>query len=319
MKRYIRASYDPSMPSWLKNEAGKDALEKLTSYVAISEAKFYPTPQEGSIPIYLLDDTYKESRSWGETYKTPAGQYVYVPDIPYSYWSRFLSTGERFRSLDTVAKSRLQQHIIDTVYMVAPLRSSIRNERGEYVDPRSNIEYHNGNRRFKYAGQYPEYEGYRNEDGQWVKPTAPTSYSDKGRNGRDKSGYEIPRPEDLYRRLYARFPDRLKGRINEAKAVLDEYYDKLEEAKNTYFSKYDIRKGKSPKYYGNAYEAPVYKLQDAIEYYGMMYEAFDGCIEDDGSVNPAKLAEFMKGTSWDGMQNCIEYIDKDLESFYKRI
>lgn len=318
MKRYIRASYDSSMPSWLKTEAGKNALERLTGKYAISEAKFSKTPTEGSIPIYLLDEVFKNERRWGETYKVSAGQYVFVPELSW-YEDKYLATESSFRGLDKVSKSRLEKHIIDTVYMTAPLRSAIQKERN-YTDPRY---VKDSNRHLSYEGQYPEYdEHYNDETGKWEPDEEPTwVVPSRGYSGRqrDKSGYEIPDPVDIYSRLYARFPDRLKGRINEAKAILDEYYDKLEEAKRALFSAYDIRKGKSPKYYGESYNAPSRRLEDAIQYYGWVYRDFDACVNDDGSVDPAKLAEFMKSSSYSGASSYLKDIDKDLEVFYKNL
>ena len=313
MKRYVRASYDSSMPDWLKTEAGRIALKNLTQKYAISDAKFSKTPTEGSIPIYLLDEVYKDEKKWGEIYKVSAGQYVYVPEFSW-YDSRYLDTGKSFRSIAKASKARLEEHIIDTVYMTATLRSDIQKDRG-YMDPRYERSFHDGE--IEYAGQTAEYDSHYNpETKNWEKDKDPY-YSVP--TGRDKSGYQIPNPEDLYIRLYERFPDRLKGRLNEAKAILDEYYDKLDKAKTDLFSKYDIRKGKAPSYYGDHYKSPSYKLQDAIEQYGWMYQDFDACINNDGSVNPTKLAEFMKSSGYGSLSSRTKNIDKDLKDFYERL
>lgn len=311
MKRYIRASYDSSMPDWMKSDAGFDALNQLKYMYAISEAKFYDTPQEGSIPIYLLDDTYKD-KGWGSKYKTPAGQYVYIPNVSSN---RYLDTGKSYKHLSTAAKSRIAEHTIDTVYMVAPLRNEIQKERN-YDDPRA--VWNNG--KYSYAGQYPVYDRhYDDELGKWVNNDEPTKWSTRkkgygygwGSHDRDKSGYAIPNPDDLYARLYKRFPERLKSRLNEVKSVLDEYYDKLNDAKNEIFSQYDIRKGETP-YIGygeSASKSRIYRLNQAIGYYGQMYRKFEDCIDDDGSVNPVKLAKFMKGSGYDSMASYIADID----------
>lgn len=312
MKRYIRASYDSSMPDWLKTDAGKMALNDLNQKYAMSRATFSKTPTEGSIPIYLLDEVYKDEKKWGEIYKVSAGQYVYVPEFA-NWHSRYFSTESSFRSIDKVARSRFEGHILDTVYMAAPLRSEIQKDRG-YMDPR----YARGFQgKVSYAGQTAWHDShYNSETKQWEEDEE-AQYSVP--TGRDKSGYQLPKPEDLYKRLYQRFPDRLKGRLNEAKAILDEYYDKLEKAKNDLFSKYDIRKGKTPRYYGENYKSPSYQLEDAIQYYGWMYEGFDKCINPDGSVNPSKLAEFMKSNDWGSATSHTSHIDKCLETFYKNL
>lgn len=310
MKRYIKASYDSSMPSWLKSKAGEDALKELKYQYAMSEAQFFDTPQENSIPIHLLDDVYKESTGYGGrgTYKEHAGQYVYVPSLGNGYYV-FLESGNSYRRLSTIAKSKLNDHIIDTVYMVAPLRNEIRKTR-DYVDPRYD---NSGN----YMGQYRE-EGskYNRETGKWERDpesdewVMPYTYGD---NKRDKSGYSIPNPEDLYRRLYARFPDRLKTRVNEAKSILDEYYDKINDAKEKLLSQYDIRKGRTPYLgYGDASKSALYQLQQAIEYYGRMYKEFENCMTNEGSIDPQKLASFMKGDSFSGIPYCTKNIDSYL-------
>jgi hypothetical protein len=296
------------MPSWLKDKAGLAALNDLKYRYAMSEAQFFDTPQENSIPIHLLDKVYRESKWRGETYKDLVGQYVYVPNLGNGY-DMFLESGNGYRRLSTIARSKLNDHIIDTVYMVAPLRKDIRETR-DYVDPR----YDNN---WEYMGQYKS-EGYKYNPENGVRERDPESdkwvmpYTYSG-NKRDKSGYSIPNPEDLYRKLYARFPDRLKSRVNEAKAILDEYYDKINDAKEKILSKYDIRKGRSPYLgYGDVSKSELYQLQQAIEYYGYMYKEFENCMTDDGSIDPQKLATYMKGDSYSGIPQCTKYIDSYL-------
>lgn len=312
MKRYIRASYDSSMPSWLKDKAGLAALDRLKYQYAMSEAQFFDTPQENSIPIHLLEDVYREVKGRGETYKTYVGQYVYVPDVGNGY-DMFLESGNGYRRLSTIARSKLNDHIIDTVYMVAPLRNEIRKTR-DYVDPRYD---YNG----KYMGQYKS-EGYiynpetgkRERAPELDRWNMPYTY---GNDKRDKSGYSIPNPEDLYRKLYARFPDRLKSRVNEAKAILDEYYDKVNAAKEKVLSKYDIRKGRAPYLgYGDVSKSELYQLHQAIDYYGDMYREFENCMTDDGSIDPQKLASYMKGDSYDSIPKCTKYIDSYLSKIH---
>lgn len=322
MKRYIRASYDSSMPDWLKSEAGKRALGNLTDRYAISQAKFSRNPSDGGIPIHLLDDVYKEDTRWGETYKTKEGQHVFIPSMSWGSNDRYFDTGASYRSIPSAAKSRLKEHTIDTVYMTAPERKEFWEEREQYRDPRS-LSYSRGGHP-QYAGQYPEYDEHRNpETGEWEKDTEPSSWEvrrDWSGDRRDKSGYVIPNPEDLYDKLYQRFPDRLKGRIAEVQSVLDEYYDKLNEAKTAMFSQFDIRKGKTPfSRYAKPYETSTYYLDYAISDYGRLYQSFDKCIESNGSVNPSKLATFMKGTGYDCMPKLTKNIDDYLDKFYKKL
>lgn len=322
MKRYIKSSFDPSIPDWLKTDAGKHALNSLVDQYAMSEAKFYKEPQPDSIPIYLLDDTYAESSGYGGRgkYKTPAGQYVYVPSAMGGY-GRYIDTGKNYRSVGNLGKSKLAEHTVDTIYMVAPSRKSAQEDRG-YVDPRYDRRWDSKNRNYdwEYMGQYsiPETEWNpetrRREDTgrkEWL-----TNDGGYGENKRDKSGYVIPSPEQLYKRLYDRFPERTKGRVTEAQAVLDEYYDKVNEAKSFLFNQYDIRKGKSPSMYGGK---ALNWLDDAISYYCRMYSGFERCMNDDGSINSSSLANFINDTSnFYGIPYCTKKIDEDLDRINKK-
>ena len=315
MKVYIRASYDSSMPSWLKSDAGKEALSYLNQSYAMSQATFSKEETPDSVPIYLLDDTYKEETRWGETYKTPAGQYVYVPKVMGGY-GRHISVGDRFRALATAAKARLQEHIIDTVYMTAPTRQSAREGR-DYVDPRYEIDWRGD--KPKYMGQTPDFStAYNKETGKWE--TTSTQHKDADwsqpysrRGKRDKSGYEIPSPEDLYSKLYQRFPERLKGRLDEVKRTLDEYYDKVNSCKTKLFDSIDVRKGTIP-YSG---DKAMQNLRWAISYYKDMVAGLENCTKEDGSIDPVKLAEYTKGDGYRSLKGCASSIDSYLSSFDK--
>lgn len=317
MKRYIRASYDSSMPSWLKSEAGKEALSYLNQSYAMSQAKFSKVEEPDSVPIYLLDDTYKEETRWGETYKTPAGQYVYVPKLMGGY-GRHIPVGDRYRALATAAKARIQEHIIDTVYMTAPTRQSAREDRG-YVDPRYAQSW--GDSHPKYMGQTPEFPtAYNKETGKWE--TTSTRHADADwyqpssgwdAKKRDKSGYEIPNPADLYSKLYKRFPERLKSRLDEVKGTLDKYYDKISSCKSRLFDSIDVRKGKIP-YSG---DKAMGNLRWAISYYKDMVDGLENCTKEDGSVDPVKLAEFTKGNGYRSLKNLAKSINEYLNSFEK--
>jgi hypothetical protein len=299
------------MPSWLKSEAGKEALSYLNQSYAMSQAKFSKVEEPDSVPIYLLDDTYKEETRWGESYKTPAGQYVYVPKVMGGY-GRHIPAGDRYRALATASKARIQEHIIDTVYMTAPLRKDIREGRG-YVDPRYEKRWSDS--KPEYMGQVPDFpEAYNNETHKWERTSnrhADAEWSKPG--NRDKSGYTIPNPETLYSRLYKRFPDRLKGRLDEVKKTLDDYYDKINSCKSRLFDSIDVRKGKIP-YSG---DKAMGNLRWAISYYKDMLEGLEACTKEDGSIDPVKLAEFTKGNGYRTLKGCASSINEYLASFEK--
>ena len=308
MKRYIKAAYDSSMPDWLrlKSDGNKYALEFLNANYAMSQAKFYTEPQPDSIPIHLLYEIYKEEHRYRDPhYKTKMNEYVYVPD-GYRNSEIFIENNGKFRSLATSAKSKIASHIVDTVYMVAPKRQDIRSERN-YVDPRYEKGWGEG--KWRYQGQYPEHaEGY--VGGRWTElPEIEGWYT---RNHRDKSGYAIPNPEELYARLYERFPDRNNAKVEKAKKVLDEYYDKLDTIKNRIFSMYDIRKGHGISIGQSYYNNVLYRFNEAISDYGRMYRRFESCIDENGNVNAQRLAQFLNGDGYDDMPNLIRGINAEI-------
>ena len=291
MKRYVKAAYDPSMPKWLRvpTKYNKSALESLKWNYAMAQAKFYKEPQPDSIPIYLLYEVYEKHHGYRGDYFEDIPEYVYIPEYSYSADNIYFDYGRTYRSVNTASKSRLGEHIADTVYMVAPKRSDAQADRN-YVDPR-HARLH-GSRHWNYKGQYPEYETeYNGDTHQWEKTNK--VYEWQTSSQRDKSGYAIPKPEELYAKLYARFPNSVQTKLNTVKGILDEYYDKIDAAKTLIFSQYDIRKGKAISMYGKAYDTPFYALHDAIYSYGNVYRDFEKCIKEDGSVDYETL-EVMK-------------------------
>ena len=318
MKQYIRATYDISIPKWLKNKNAnnKSALEYLNHRYAMSQAKFYKEPQPDSVPIHLLYEVYrKEERRGGDYWYNEIPEYVYIPSMSYGHSDVFVEYGSgKFRSLPNVAKSKLAQHIVDTVYMVAPMRSDA-NQGRDYVDPRYARNSWEANAPWEYAGQTPEYEERWNPETHKYESTDRVS-SWETQSGRDKSGYKIPNPEDLYAKLYARFPNVIQNRVDNVKAILDEYYDKIDNAKSLIFSQYDIRKGKAISMYGRSYDTPFYHLHDAIYHYGELYKTFERCINEDGSVDSRKLADFVNSNGYDGLNHVLRSIDDSLTKIH---
>lgn len=309
MKRYIRASYDPSMPSWLR---GQPVLKTLGEDYAMAQAKFSKEPQENSITIYLLDTVYekKESWKWGKNYPTTSyteiKDYAYCPDDPYASSNIAIAMGEKHISMGSIDRYRKAKEIFndlikDTVYMVAPLREEVRPE--GYVDPRYTA---NNEGKWSYAGQQkvvPQKKSRKNAEPTWE---VPTSYSF---NKRDKSGYVVPNPDDLYRQAYAKFPEKLKGKLDQAIAVLDKYYDILESYKDQVFG-IDIRSGKGFNNLGK--QTNIYHFNEAIRIYGGLYSAIEACVDADGNVIPEKLSDVVKGTGWGSLKYMISEIDKHL-------
>ena len=317
MKRYIKAAYDLSMPKWLRvpTKYNKSALESLRWNYAMAQAKFYKEPQPDSLPIYLLYEVYEKHHGYRGDYFEDIPEYVYIPEYSYSADNVYFDYGRTYRSVNTASKARLGEHIADTVYMVAPKRQDARADRG-YIDPRYDRQY--DTRHWVYEGQTPEYENAWNEETRRWEKTNRVSEWNKSSN-RDKSGYVIPRPEELYAKLYERFPNSVQTKLNKAKSILDEYYDKIDAAKSLIFSQYDIKKGKAISMYGKAYESPFYYLHDAIYHYGEIYKDFEECIKEDGSVDSNLLANFMNGTGYDGLDSRLRGIDSSIEKINKQL
>lgn len=240
MKIYVKASFDSSMPEWLKNQ---DVLGCLKKKYALHEAKFYNEPQSNSIAIYLLEVAYKNTikKNWRTGYKytvhTEVTNYAWCPecdeDISILVNDTYYRPTERNLKYKSV-KSTLDSLIKYQTYMVAPLRSEVRSE--HYEDPRD------------------------------MRKQSPYSY-----HKRDKSGYIIPNPQELYERLYAKFPDMADRKLGRIMDKLDQYYEVLNECKDKVFD-IDIRNGKGYDIgLRNANQSKVNAFNDAVRQYGWAY------------------------------------------------
>jgi len=315
MKQYIKAAYDPSMPEWLRKELSikkgfnSNLKDWLNDEYDMGNAKFYDSPQEGSIVIELLYDVY-ESDHYDKTDRYYKDTLLFIPNAGYMYDDYWIESGKGYRRVATAAQSKLKNHIVDITYMVAPARSASWSDRS-YVDPRYTRFGGTNGRRWGYQGQYPEYYHHWDSDlRRSVRDTEPTSWNTRGNYNekRDKSGYIIPKPADLYNRLYQRFPDRTQGKFDAAKAKLEECYEKLEETKTKIFNYYDIRNNKYISTYGNTVFS---NFNSAISEYCQMCRELDACVREDGIINNTNLSAFLNGGRYNGIGRCAE-IDRRL-------
>lgn len=306
--QYVRASLDPSIPGWLR---GQSVIKELGEQYAMSEAKFYKEEQPDSIPIYLLDTVYPRNskwqwgKSWPEVTYTKQKNYAYCPQVGDEGMT--IGIGDKHYSLDSI-KSRgkvrdaFDRQVKDIVYMVAPLRSSIRSDEDRYVDPRYEGFRDGG---WHYAGQQklPTYnKKTRKWDGEpeWRMPV---SYNQR----RDKSGYAIPDPADLYERAYAKFPDKLKAKIDKIRPILDDYYDRLIACKDKIMD-VDIKKGRGFDPINPISSVNMHHFNEAVSSYGYLYSALEGCMDAEGNVDPAELSKFVNNLNYD-----LAKIDEHLE------
>lgn len=274
MKRYIKASYDSSMPEWLK---GQQILDDLKQHYALAEAKFYNKPQDNSIVIYLLKSAYINTvkRNWYTGYKTTEHtamvDYAWSPestqDISILVGDRYIRIDSEINMNKLSVKEAFKHNIKRKTYMVAPLRSDIRSE--HYEDPRD-----------MGADAYPL---------------------------RDKSGYVIPDPQELYERLYAKFPDKSNDKLEDVGVTLEDYYNVLNECKDKVFN-IDIRKGRG---YGDNLGANRINLgafNKVVTHYGWAYADFEKLISS-GS-DPKILSKLIQsvdrlGTEIDELVNLL--------------
>lgn len=204
MKRYIRASFDPSMPDWLKkafNNKYAFNADKFTKNfgVSLSEAKFSDTPAEKSVPIYLLD--------------LGNGTQVYVPGFNDD---TTVYINNRARKLGSIAKSKLEDMTADIVYMDR-LSAPLPKDHG-YQDPRRYYNSRYTDKQGNYAGQYQRYNGEWSSAGS-IGPTEVRA--------RDKSGYVVPDPKEQLARYYDMFPEKVTDKVEKIYQRLLEVKDKV--------------------------------------------------------------------------------------------
>lgn len=263
MKRYIRSSFDPSMPSWLKkpltggrlsnfrNAVLRDAF--LKKGIALDRAQFLDhDPGFGSQPIYLLQTDY--------------GTEVYAPGINDDSTGYF---NNRSRKFGSIAKSKLLDMSADVVWINMLDDSNKFSRKDRYQDPRYS---YRSNPRGDYAGQY-KHARYLGRDEAGNEMYSPEEWSESGmtpRNesrARDKSGYKVPSPEQMITRFYEKYPEKLSSKV-------EDVYQEILDARDQIFA-YDFRELGEDRYssdVSNAYR----NLSQAISEYRSML----GAIKD---------------------------------------
>lgn len=210
MKKYIRASLSPSMPSWLTREFANSRTfynglksKLLDRYrVSLDTAEFsQDVPESGNyLTFYLLNTDY--------------GQKVYCPGVNDDASEEI---NGRYRKIGSIAKSKLAGMSSDIVYLDLDNPNNVHPKKDRYRDPRYSYRH---NERGDYAGQYRRRpylgDGKYGDDGWSTSGMTPANE----RRARDKSGYVVPDPEDLIARYYEKFPNRITDKV-------DALYDKM--------------------------------------------------------------------------------------------
>ena len=209
MKRYIHASFDTSMPEWVRRSlTGKfsNLRSKLIKKygIALDRAQFLDQPTANSLPVYHLASDY--------------GTHVYIPGVNDDETAIFNKRNRKFGSL---AKSSLPNLAVETVYIDLDDPNNRAEKRERYQDPRYTYRYSD---RGDYAGQYKRAPYIGNGE------YGPEEWSKSGmipsneRRARDKSGYKVPSPEQKIADYYTKFPQRMTDKV-------DSVYNRILEVK----------------------------------------------------------------------------------------
>ena len=188
---------------------------------------------------------------------------------------------------------------VDTVYIDLDDPANKYERRTKYQDPRYEYRYTDKGR---YAGQYREREylghGEYGDFGEWSQYGRTPSNE---RMHRDKSGYKIPRPEDMIARFYSRFPERVTEKVNKVYAkLLDAQRDLMSSSFNNVGQEWgdtNIR---------NAYS----RFGDAVsEYKRLLYMVQNQRDEKTGELKN----RYGRGEGYSEFSNQIKSINSDLE------
>lgn len=254
MKRYVRASFSTSMPDWVRKEVQgnrrfiprlKNGL--LDKGVALDKCEFIeglpPTYATNAITFYLLNTDY--------------GQKVYVPGVNDDDQE---SINGRYRKLGSIAKSKLYDMSSDVVYIDLGKEGNKAVKRDRYRDPRYSYR-DNRSKRGEYGGQYKTRKYLGNDE------YGPEYWTDKGKTfrnesrSRDKSGYQVPSPEQKIAEYYEKFPEKITDKV-------DSVYEDINAVKQDLF---DLNlSAPQERYSKDNYSDAFHQFSRAVEKYRRM-------------------------------------------------
>lgn len=245
-KKKVEEAYDPSIPDWLKSNGKGSTMQDFKNKIDLSNAKYVPLNKDeftNTDPIWKDNDYIK-------IFNTPKGVYATDGKIDYisDYGDTYYDDNYRTRRLSKTSRKNLIDMSTDIGYIKkSDVEVSDSNARkyGRYEDPRTGVShgYYGGYNKDEYAGQYQD------DEGNWHT-----------QSGRDKSGYEIPKPEEMLAKYY-----NVDG-IEDVQRVLDTYYKKLTDIRDEITS-LDFRKFTSDSFQGSyLYEALRRAINDYMRY-----------------------------------------------------
>ena len=248
----VEEAYDPSIPDWLKKDK-RDLGTKGTnmrnfkSELDLSNAQFVPLDElSNTDPIWKDTDYIKIFNTPNGVYATD-GDKTYISDWDDTYYDS--NDHYRTKHFSKLSRKNLINMATDIGYIKksdTPMSDTNARKYGRYKDPRENSG--------KYAGQYKY-------DDKW-----------KTREGRDKSGYEIPEPSELLSKYYT-----VEG-IDDIKPVLNKYYNKVKSLMDE-ITALDFRQfGKSDSLYS---ESRLYSdLRELVDYYNSFVANGEQAVKD---------------------------------------
>lgn len=289
MKRYIKASFSSSVPSWLAKD--KRAIEALNRAGVDLHNATFSTERTGkmgdNIVIYHIKQpsAYQQRASYKKNNPDAEinyNEFIWIPGVynddhyvSFINYDRYDPYMHDYRTSDRAVKyfSKKELNIIDTAYVYSA-GANIKNPRKSYTDPRYDESGH-------YLGQQIipgnwHWEGNErvDEPGHWSKQGVYYGRYDRYPSEnpfRDKSGYAIPNPKDRLKKFYES-SEGMNKRIKIVRKQLDSIYSQLEDAKENIFN-FVLPRGEREDYrkYRELYEY----LDSALSYYEKTLEKLE--------------------------------------------
>ena len=275
----IKASFDPSMPDWLKNviTRGFDLIsgDKVSKIFDLSSAEFLDTPTKHSIPIYYIDGA------------------VYIPGVNDDY---HVQVNGRVRQLGNIAKSKLPELADDIVYVDLDQAPPVKKER--YEDPRYEYSKYRHGVESEYAGQQ-----HSDYGGEWITFI-----------GRDKSGYKIPDPRTMLYNYYSQ-----PGNIGKISNRLADTYDILKDIKTRIFDidisdPANLGRTANSTAYGNM----MSRFGSAVEDYSRAYAEVKELISDLENGGEESTSEYTLKNILDDLRSARSRA-KDVERYLDKL
>ena len=284
MKMYVKASFSDTTPSWLKSRLtdGKNFYvvnklknELLKRGISLDKVRYLPNrhyaESNNVLPIYLI--------------QTDIGPSLYIPGVNDDEATYI---NNRMRKLGSISKAKLPDMIVDEVYVDLDNPNNVHEKRESYRDPR--YKYDRNAKHGKYAGQaYDDWYAEKYNNG-WRTPS-----------NRDKSGYEIPNPNDRIAQYYKKFPDRVTKRI-------DRLYSRMLDVRSELMDlDFNVPKNSGTRYVNEAYRAFGYATESYQELLSYLDEG--GRLKDDRYFWDDNFHEFSRQVS-----RVNEYLDDVIEN-----